>query len=138
MTSTEHITITATTESGVVRGETREGIHSFKGIPYGAPTSGANRFLPPRKPASWTGTRDATEYGPIAPQLTRDGGAGTPIDDARGSESEACLVLNVFTPGTDGAKRPVMFWCHGGGFISGSAARATTGRTSHAAATSWS
>jgi para-nitrobenzyl esterase len=36
-------------------------------------------------------------------------------------ESEDCLVLNVWTPGiADGRKRPVMFWCHGGGFSAGS------------------
>jgi para-nitrobenzyl esterase len=37
------------------------------------------------------------------------------------SMCEDCLVLNVWTPALrDGIKRPVMFWCHGGAFISGS------------------
>jgi para-nitrobenzyl esterase len=36
---------------------------------------------------------------------------------------EDCLVLNVWTPAVnDGRKRPVMFYCHGGGFSTGSAA----------------
>ena len=78
---------------------------------------------------TWTGVRDATAYGPIAPQLSRDGtGGGNPIDDARGSEGEDCLVLNVFTPGIgDGGKRPVMLWCHGGGYITGSGGAAYDG-----------
>ena len=129
MTSTETSTPTVTTASGAVRGQTTDGIHAFKGIPYGAPTGGANRFMPPRKPEPWTDIREATSYRPIAPQLTRDGSAAAnPIDDARGAEGEDCLVLNVFTPGTnDGGKRPVMFWCHGGGFISGSGGAAYDG-----------
>lgn len=120
MTSTETNT-TVQTASGSVRGEFRDGIHTFKGIPYGAPTGGANRFMPPRKAEPWFGVKDAFAYGPIAPQ--RSAGArmsATAIDLASGTEGEDCLVLNVFTPGLDGGKRPVMFWCHGGGFVSGS------------------
>jgi len=48
-----------TTSSGSVRGYTRNGIHTFKGIPYSQPTSGANRFMPPAKPTPWTGVRSS-------------------------------------------------------------------------------
>ena len=127
MTTLERM-VTVRTTSGDVRGEAFEGVSVFRGIPYGAPTSGANRFMPPQKPQPWGGVREATAYGPIAPQLAREGGAGNPVDDATGGESEDCLVLNVFTPGTgDGGKRPVMFWCHGGGFITGSGGAAYDG-----------
>ena len=34
---------------------------------------------------------------------------------------EHCQNLNVWTPGTDGAKRPVLVWLHGGGYSAGSA-----------------
>jgi para-nitrobenzyl esterase len=107
------------------------GIKIFKGIPYGASTAGKNRFMPPVAPAKWTGVRDAIEYGSSAPQ--REPGvagntspravaaAGLPI------ESEDCLVLNVWTPAvSDGRKRPVMFWCHGGGFATGSGSSPVT------------
>lgn len=130
MTSTETPTITVMTTTGAIRGETLAGeIHAFKGIPYGAPTGGSNRFLPPRKAEPWSGVREARTYGPIAPQLARNGAAtANPVDDARGAEGEDCLVLNVFTPGTaDGEKRPVMFWCHGGGYITGSGGAAYEG-----------
>src|SRR5256885_6114271 len=33
---------------------------------------------------------------------------------------EDCLKVNVYTPGLDNARRPVMVWLHGGGFSSGS------------------
>ena len=67
MTSTEASTTTVQTSAGSLRGETQDGIQTFRGIPYGAPTGGANRFIAPRKPEPWAGVRDALTYGPIAP-----------------------------------------------------------------------
>ena len=107
------------TSAGKVRGVVVDGMKVFKGIPYGASTSGKNRFMPPVRPAAWTETRDALAFGPTAPQTADNSGttaAGSPTQ-----QSEDCLVLNVYTPGlSDGRKRPVMVWLHGGGFSSGS------------------
>src|SRR4249919_252617 len=117
--------VTAETAYGRVRGTETAGIKVFKGIPYGASTSGKNRFMPPVAPAKWTGVRDTIDYGASAPQREPGvGGNASPRAVAAAGlppESEDCLVLNVWTPAVgDGRKRPVMFWCHGGGFATGS------------------
>jgi para-nitrobenzyl esterase len=108
--------VTAETSSGSVRGVVVDGIRIFKGVPYGASTAGKNRFMPPVKPAKWSGVRDALAYGPTAPQRANGNGP---------AQGEDCLVLNVYTPSLNGgSKRPVMLWLHGGGFSSGSASAA--------------
>jgi para-nitrobenzyl esterase len=113
------------TSSGSVRGYTRNGIHTFKGIPYSQPTSGANRFMPPVKVTPWAGVRSSMHYGPVSPQPPRGGWKNDEEafmflwDD--GIQGEDCLRVNVWTPGFDAsAKRPVMVWLHGGGFVAGS------------------
>jgi para-nitrobenzyl esterase len=123
--------VEAETAFGRVRGTDVEGIKTFKGIPYGASTAGQNRFMPPADPPRWSGVRDALEYGASAPQ--RDPGAALRAEPGLSvasaglpPEAEDCLVLNVWTPGLDGAKRPVMLWCHGGGFASGSGSSPVT------------
>ncbi len=117
----------ATTSAGKVRGITNDGVHVFKGVPYGESTAGANRFMPPKPPIPWTGERETLAYGLSTPQSDpnnrRPPAASSALigELSDKPEGEDCLVLNVWTRGLkDGAKRPVMFWIHGGGFQSGS------------------
>jgi para-nitrobenzyl esterase len=120
------------TAAGKLRGGTEGGgIHAFKGIPYGASTGGANRFRPPQPVEPWAGVRDAPDYRGHAPQLPgrpeRRPELRTMLGPADATpETEDCLTLNVWTPGLDGAKRPVMVWLHGGAFAYGSGNRAVT------------
>ncbi|MHB9034719.1 MAG: carboxylesterase family protein, partial [Anaerolineae bacterium] len=52
------------TLSGRVSGAVVDGVHIFRGIPYGGPAAGANRWLPPTKPVPWAGVHDGTVNGP--------------------------------------------------------------------------
>jgi para-nitrobenzyl esterase len=115
----------ATTEYGQVRGFVLRGINQFLGIPYGADTSGKNRFMPPVKPAAWKDIKPCVWWGNTAPQIMEKRYANAyasfvdhwNYDDV----SEDCLKLNVWTPAIDSVKRPVVVWLHGGGFTNGNA-----------------
>ncbi|MEQ1785338.1 MAG: carboxylesterase family protein, partial [Hyphomonadaceae bacterium] len=106
----------ATVETGQLRALQAKGVLAFKGIPYAAPPVGSLRWKPPVAPVKWAGFRDATKYGDICMQKmpNPDNGIG------QLPASEDCLTLNVFTQDLTRAKRPVMVWIHGGGFVNGS------------------
>jgi para-nitrobenzyl esterase len=113
------------TRAGRVAGYVRNGIYTFKGVPYADDTAGANRFMPPAKPQSWAGIRSSRQYGYVAPQGPRGGWANDEEafmfawDD--GVQGEDCLRVNVWAPAiNDHKKRPVMLWLHGGGYTAGS------------------
>ncbi len=114
----------ADTIYGKVRGFIHKDIYNFLGIPYGADTSGKNRFMPPQKPDPWKEVFPAVYWPNAAPQLLDNFYANRYLaftdywhyDDV----SENCLGINVWTPGyKDNTKRPVLLWLHGGGFTSG-------------------
>ncbi|HVM39790.1 MAG TPA: carboxylesterase/lipase family protein [Acidimicrobiia bacterium] len=116
---------TVETAYGTLEGIEKRGVRSFRGIPYAAPPVGRLRFAPPETPAPWTGVREATTYGPAAAQndsplmsLLGDGDAAAEGGKTATSEADA-LTLNVFTPATDGAARPVLVWLHGGAYLIG-------------------
>lgn len=113
------------TSNGPVRGYVEDKLKVFKGLRYGAPPTGEHRFKPPRRPAAWTEIAEATNYGAPAIQSgmapgERGSSAGDPPAPDEPASSEDCLFINVWTPGLDSAKRPVMVWLHGGGFANGS------------------
>lgn len=113
------------TTAGKVSGYIRNGIFTYKGIPYAAPVAGEARFMPPAKAKPWAGVCSSMQYGQVCPQVARTGWANDEEawlfswDD--GIPGEDCLRVNIWTPGiNDNKKRPVMFWIHGGGFQAGS------------------
>lgn len=113
------------TANGKLRGIVSGGINVFKGVHYGADTSGANRFRPPQPVRKWAGIRDALDYGNISPQVPGDRRrdyANLIYNDVQpGGMGEDCLNLNVWSPALDRtAKKPVFVRFHGGGFYGGS------------------
>ncbi len=112
----------ASTQYGKVRGYVADDVFTFKGIPYGQPTSGENRWLPAKAPQPWTGERPTLIYGANCPQRLHD---FTAVEQSfiqdwdDGYMSEDMLKLNIWTPSLSG-KRPVMVYFHGGGFSFGS------------------
>ncbi|MBK7726710.1 MAG: carboxylesterase/lipase family protein [Dehalococcoidia bacterium] len=113
------MTVVSTTY-GQLEGLQREGHQAFLGIPFAAPPVGERRFKAPEPPASWSGVREAKEYGKAARQTSHP----IPGFAASGPQDEDCLYLNVYTPAADGRKRPVLFWIHGGGYTHGTASEA--------------
>ena len=93
---------------------------TYKGIPYAE----AARYEEPHAPKAWQGIRSSRSYGPCCPQefrstwLMDNAAYSSRWDD--GYPGEDCQRVNIWTPGLDGKKRPVMVWIHGGGFSTGS------------------
>ncbi|MEU0571854.1 carboxylesterase family protein [Nonomuraea sp. NPDC005983] len=110
------------TAQGAVRGLRLDGTSVFLNIPYAAPAVGAARFAAPRPRAPWDGVRNAIAPGPTAPQAERRLGSVdmTPYFGPGWIPGEDFLTVNVWTPGTGGARLPVMVFVHGGGFVAGS------------------
>ncbi|THY39128.1 alpha/beta-hydrolase [Aureobasidium pullulans] len=88
--------------------ENWEKISFFGGIPFGADTSGDNRWRAPQPASAWNSTLDASDFGPICPQ-------DNPQLEAYGM-SEDCLTINIWTPATKSdQKLPVAIWSYDNG-----------------------
>ena len=114
------------TRQGTVRGVRHGGVLSFKGIPFAAAPVGDLRFSPPAVSPSWDGVRDASEYGPIAPQHIDPLSVMIPGCELNfyhpgAVQDEDCLNLNIWVPeDADESARAVFVWIHGGAFLAGS------------------
>ncbi|MGZ5183834.1 MAG: carboxylesterase/lipase family protein [Caldimonas sp.] len=109
--------VTIEMAQGRLRGVLRDGVASFRGIPYAQPPVGQRRFALPEAAGAWQGVRDATRRAPIAPQVPARISIVT--GHYQHEMSEDCLTLAVWTPAADGKRRPVIVWLHGGGFSNG-------------------
>lgn len=119
------------TTTGKVEGIEKDGLSIFLGIPFAAPPVGNRRWLPPEPAEPWAGVKETKSFIATAPQILAPPMQDNPlqvnsnVDTGLGVQpaiNEDCLHLNIWTPGTDAAHRPVMVWIHGGGFTGGTGA----------------
>jgi para-nitrobenzyl esterase len=103
--------------SGRLEGRSDGGVHSFLGIPFAQPPTGARRFRTPEPVLPWAGVRAADSFGAAAPQNALDVGVLPGMEV--GAQSEDCLFLNVYAPTAGAGRRPVLVWIHGGAFVLG-------------------
>lgn len=111
----------AETKSGKLRGYVLDDVFIFRGIPYAK----AERFMPPQPVKPWEGVFNARVNGYVCPP---DNSGLMPNERMITTglrfwpDNEDCLNLNLWSPSMDkNAKKPVMVFCHGGGFVNGSA-----------------
>lgn len=102
---------------GRVRGEELDGVVLFAGLPYAAaPDPARPRFSWPVVPEGWSGVRDATAFGPVAPQPATSPGY---LPGEAAVQDEACRTLNLWAPLGPAERLPVLVFVHGGAFLSG-------------------
>lgn len=129
----------AETRYGTLQGVCIDGIYRFLGVRYAQSTEGKNRFMPPQPIAPWEGVKPALEFAGKCWQTDTPGMEDEKVRVSKypenyekmcagssemgtGFQSEDCLAVNIWTQGlSDGKKRPVMVWFHGGGNIAGGA-----------------
>ncbi|WP_063689915.1 carboxylesterase/lipase family protein [Bradyrhizobium stylosanthis] len=102
------LTNAVSTTSGPVVGAEQDGLRAFKGVPFAT----ARRFARAVPPRAWTEPRRCTDYGAYAPQPGH-------LDQAA---EEACLSLNIWVPAKADGPLPVLFFIHGGAFVTGGGA----------------
>jgi len=115
-----HYPAIVSTRNGHVEGNYEDGQYVFRGIPYAAAPVGNLRWQAPQAATPWSDVRPAKKFGPIAPQNPLIGTEALADFTITEPQDEDCLYLNIWTPGTEKARRPVMMWIHGGAFIVGS------------------
>jgi para-nitrobenzyl esterase len=105
--------VKVTIDTGVLVGESKDGVESFRGIPFAKPPIGQLRWQPPQMVDKWNGDRDATQFKLPSPQPNNPDGKTPNGGGVSGATSEDCLYVNVHAPAS-AKNAPVMVWLYGG------------------------
>ena len=87
---------------------------AFLGIPYAESVSGAQRWTASVKKQPWSGSLNATAFGPGCPQLCELPPGTCPV-----TQDEDCLTLNVYAPSGTRQGLSVLVFLPGGRFEQG-------------------
>jgi len=112
--------VKVTVDSGTLVGDAKDGVNSFKGVPFAKAPVGDLRWAAPQKPDKWKGDRDATQFPMPCPQPTNPDGKTPNGGGVTGKTSEDCLYVNIHAP-ANAKNAPVMVWLYGGASYLGSA-----------------
>jgi para-nitrobenzyl esterase len=113
---TDQLTQIVSTNAGEMRGFVQDGLNVYLGIPYAQPPTGSRRFKAPQALSKWNGVFYAYEFGSVCPQVYDP----VELDNSRENvNNEDCLTLNIWSPADNNAKKAVMVFIHGGGFVAG-------------------
>jgi para-nitrobenzyl esterase len=105
--------VKVTIDSGVLVGESKDGVNVFKGVPFAQPPVGDLRWRASQKPVKWIGERYATSYESPCPQPTNADGKSANGGGVWGTTNEDCLYLNVYAP-ANAKNAPIVVWLYGG------------------------
>jgi para-nitrobenzyl esterase len=105
--------VKATIDTGVLVGETSDGVNVFRGVPFAKAPVGELRWKAPQKLDKWAGERAAVAWEPPCPQPVNPDGKTTNGGGVAGVSSEDCLYLNVYAP-ANASKAPIVVWLYGG------------------------
>jgi para-nitrobenzyl esterase len=125
--------VKATLDSGVIVGETKDGVNVFRGVPFAKPPVGELRWKAPQKPDKWTYERAASANEAPCPQPVNVDGRTTNGGGVAGVQSEDCLYLTVYAP-ANASKAPIVLWLYGGASYLGAGHLGSYNGTSNAKA----
>ena len=111
--------VTVEVAEGKLQGSREDGVLVFRGVPYAAPPTGANRWRPPQPVEPWSGIRAASAHEPPCVQPVDLDTTIANYGGVNGAQSEDCLYLTITAP-QDANGAPVLVWFHGGAFFLGS------------------
>src|SRR5580700_5897123 len=95
----------------------KNGVRTYKGIPFAQPPVGDLRWREPQPVRNWTVARNADQFGPRCMQRTAP---GADYWFRSNGMSEDCLYLNIWVPAkSENEGLPVLVYIFGGGFQNG-------------------